>query len=126
MSILIFTVGALGYGLMEILFRGFTHWSMLLTGGACTLTLYYLNQQFKDLPLIMKAVGATLVILFYEFCVGLVVNLWFGWYVWDYSTEPGNILGQICPTYCLLWLALCISVLLISKGLYYGYQRLKL
>ena len=26
-----------------------------------------------------------------------IVNLAFGWNVWNYSGLPGNLLGQICP-----------------------------
>ena len=36
-------------------------------------------------------------------CVGVVVNLWYGWHVWDYSREPGNLLGQICPLFSFIW-----------------------
>ena len=122
MSIFIFAIGALGYGFMEILFRGFTHWTMMLTGGACLLTLYYLNQQFHNKPLVLKALVGALVITVYELAVGIIVNLWFHWNVWDYSLLPGNILGQICPLFTMLWFFLCLGLLLISKGLYYGYR----
>lgn len=122
MSIFIFTIGALGYGLAETLFRGYTHWTMMLTGGACLLTLYYLNQQFNKTPLLLKALGGALIITFYEFSVGLIVNIWYKWDVWDYSLLPGNILGQICPLFTLIWFFLCLGLALISKGLYYGYQ----
>ena len=39
----IFLVGCVSYGMIEILFRGFTHWSMVLTGGACLVSLYYIS-----------------------------------------------------------------------------------
>ncbi|MCI7304280.1 putative ABC transporter permease [Ihubacter massiliensis] len=122
MSIFIFTVGALGYGALEVLFRGFTHWTMMLTGGACLLTLYYLNLQFHKAPLMLKAACGALVITLYEFAVGLIVNLWYHWNIWDYSQMPGNVLGQICPLFTLIWFFLCLGILLISKGLYYGYR----
>ena len=125
MSILIFAIGALGYGLIEILFRGFTHWTMMLTGGACFLTLYYLNQQFNKASILLKAIGGALVITLYEFAVGLIVNLWYHWNIWDYSLLPGNVLGQICPLFTLLWFLLCLGLLAISKGLYYGYQSFR-
>lgn len=122
MSILIFTIGALGYGFLEILFRGYTHWTMMLTGGACLLTLYYLNQQFNKAPVLLKAAAGALIITLYEFAVGLIVNLWFEWNVWDYSLHPGNVLGQICPFFTLIWFFVCIGLALISKGLYYGFR----
>ncbi len=39
--IAIFTFGGVGYAFIEISFRGYTHWSMVLTGGACMLTFYF-------------------------------------------------------------------------------------
>lgn len=118
MSILIFTIGALGYGGLEVLFRGYTHWTMMLTGGACLLTLYYLDQQFNKAPLLLKAAGGALIITIYEFAVGLIVNLWYGWHVWDYSLLPGNILGQVCPLFTVIWFFLCFGLSLVSKGLH--------
>ena len=50
----------------------------------------------------------------YELAVGLIVNVWLGWSVWDYSGETWNILGQICPRYTLYWCAIslpCCAVL---------------
>ena len=122
MSIFIFTIGALGYGLLEVLFRGYTHWTMMLTGGACLLTFYYLDQQFYKVPLLLKAAGGAVIITIYEFAVGLIVNLWYGWHVWDYSLLPGNILGQICPLFTAVWFALCFGLSLIFKGLHYRVQ----
>lgn len=116
MNVIIFLVGSLGYGMLELLFRGYTHWTMMLTGGACLLTLYHLERPFREAPLLLKSAGGALVITIYEFCVGLIVNLWYGWNVWDYSLLPGNILGQICPLFTLLWFVLCLALAFISKG----------
>lgn len=125
MSIFIFTAGALGYGGLEVLFRGYTHWTMMLTGGACLLTLHLLNRQLNQAPLLLKATGGALVMTVYEFAVGLIVNLWYGWHVWDYSLLPGNILGQICPLFTLLWFFLSLGLAIISKGLYYGFRAFR-
>ena len=70
----------------------------------------------------LKAACGALVITLYEFAVGLIVNLWYHWNIWDYSQMPGNVLGQICPLFTLIWFFLCLGILLISKGLYYGYR----
>ena len=35
----IFSTGALGYSLLEILARGYTHWTMTILGGLCLLGL---------------------------------------------------------------------------------------
>ena len=43
MEVLIFIVGAAGYAGVEYLYRGYTHWTMVLTGGACLLAFYCLS-----------------------------------------------------------------------------------
>lgn len=111
---IIFLAGSLVYAMFEIMFRGYTHWTMMLTGGACVLTIYYLNREYKDAPLLFRAIGGTLIIIVFEFFVGLVVNIWFEWDIWDYSDVPGNILGQICPLFSGAWFALSFLLCLIS------------
>lgn len=119
---IIFAIGFVGYGIIEILFRGYTHWSMLLTGGACLLTFYYLNLQYKNTPLVLRAMGGAIVITIYELSVGVIVNLLFHFNVWSYSALPLNFLGQICPLFTFLWFLLCLVLLTISKVLYHTNQ----
>ena len=107
-EITVFILGGMAYGLMEVLFRGHTHWSMVITGGACVLTLYLIMDWTMNLPLVVAALAGAGIITFYEFCVGMLVNVSFGWHVWDYSSMPGNILGQICPLFTGLWFAMCL------------------
>ena len=41
--IVMFLFGGFGYGLIEILWRGRTHWSMVLCGGLCFLVMYLIS-----------------------------------------------------------------------------------
>ena len=107
-EILVFAAGAAAYGLMEVLFRGYTHWTMVLTGGACVLTFYYMLDWIMSVPLPVSALAGAAIITAYEFCVGVLVNMRLGWGVWDYSEMPGNVLGQICPTFSAIWFVLCL------------------
>ena len=38
-----------------------------------------------------------------EFIWGLVLNVWLGLGLWDYSEMWGNVMGQICPLFSLAW-----------------------
>jgi len=107
-EILVFAVGAGAYGLIEILFRGHTHWSMLITGGACCLTFYLILDRLMSMNLVWAAFTGALIITCYEFFVGLIVNVRFGMAVWDYSRMSGNIMGQICPAFSAAWFGLCL------------------
>ncbi len=114
-EITVFILGAAAYGMMEILFRGYTHWTMLITGGACVLTLYYLQDWLMGMPLVLAALAGAVIITGYEFFVGVMVNLRFGLNVWDYSSMPGNVLGQICPTFTAIWFAMCLIFFSLIK-----------
>ena len=112
---IVFSIGAAAYGLIEILFRGHTHWTMVLTGGACVLTLYYLSGWLLSMPLILSALAGAMIITCYEFFVGVMVNLKFNWHVWDYSSQPGNVLGQICPAFTALRFIMCLVFFSVIK-----------
>ena len=55
------------------------------------------------MPLIRQQLIAASGITAIEFVVGLILNVWLGLNMWDYSNMPGNILGQICPEFMVLW-----------------------
>lgn len=111
MEILIFILGGTAYGMLEILFRGHTHWTMALTGGACVLTIYTLQEWLLSMPLVLGALAGAMIITVYEFCVGYIVNIKLGWQVWDYSSLTGNIMGQICPVFTAAWFCICFLFL---------------
>jgi uncharacterized membrane protein len=111
-EVLVFILGGVSYGMLEILFRGYTHWTMVLTGGACMLTLYTLEGWLLSMPLLLGAAAGALIITSYEFAVGYIVNVRLGWQVWDYSGLAGNIMGQVCPIFTFAWF--CISLLFLG------------
>ena len=112
-----FWMGGIGYGMIELLWRGETHWSMVLTGGACLLAICRVNKLLKSKHILIRAGVSALVITAVELAVGLLVNCWWGMNVWDYSGMFGNVLGQICPLYSFLWFLLCIPISAVLKGL---------
>lgn len=119
-ELVVFILGGLTYGCMEMLFRGHTHWSMVVTGGACVLTFYLLYGWLTTIPLVLAALAGAAIITAYEFAVGMIVNVQLGWQVWDYSQIPGNILGQICPLFTGAWFVVCFlffaAVRIMSGG----------
>lgn len=117
MGLMVFLFGAAGYSTMEYLFRGYTHWSMALTGGACLLAFYYYAKSSRRSSLIVKALAGAGIFTVFEFSVGLVVNIWYHWHVWDYSGQSGNIMGQICPLFSFIWFVLCLSILVVHRNI---------
>ena len=102
----VFALGSILYGLTEILWRGWTHWTMLLCGGICFTLMYLVSG--SELSLVKKWLLSTCIITTVEFVAGCIVNLRLHWQVWDYSSLPFNLLGQICPRFFLMWFALSI------------------
>ena len=109
-------VGGVIYVALELAWRGRSHWTMFILGGVCFAALGLINEVFPwDMPLWWQIVIGACLITALEFMTGCVVNLWLGWTVWDYSSLPGNILGQICPQYCLLWLPVSLAAVLVVE-----------
>lgn len=101
----VFAIGAALYSAVEILWRGFTHWTMGLAGGICLCGIYTVNEKTCKSRLGKLALCAALITVV-EFIFGLVVNVLLKLNVWDYSERRFNILGQICPLYTVLWFLL--------------------
>lgn len=115
-----FHLGGACYGFLEILWRGYTHVSMLLVGGLCFWLLVCISKTRCNF--VLKCVLGGLCVTALEFFAGCIVNLWLGLNVWDYSAEPCQFLGQVCLRFSLLWCGLCAVILLcvsISKTVYF-------
>lgn len=110
----IYCVGALLYSGIEIAFRGFTHWTMALTGGLAYLLIYITSFRIKTKGLFIRCLTGCGIITTLEFIVGCIVNRKYHMNVWDYSQRAGHILGQICPLFCFIWFLLCIPAVLLS------------
>lgn len=116
-NLCVFSLGGAIYCIIEILFRGFTHWSMGIAGGLALLGIYKGNRKFKHMNIFKKCFLGALYITGIEFVIGIIVNKIFKMNVWDYSAKPFNIMGQICPIFTLVWFFLCFPACFICKGL---------
>ena len=99
---LLFYLGGMLYCGLELLWRGRTHGSMFLLGGACFLILGRVGA--LRMNLIARAVLGGVLITVGELVVGLLVNR--GFQVWDYRSMPMNFCGQICLPYTMFWMML--------------------
>lgn len=90
MESLLFFIGGRLYTWIEILWRGYTHFSMFILGGGGFVVLGLLNEY--KIPwhwcLLRQSVVGACIITGLEFLTGCIVNLWLGWGVWDYSDLP--------------------------------------
>lgn len=119
-EILLWMIGGAAYVGIEILWRGYSHWTMFVLGGICFICLGLINELISwCMPIWKQVLIGTAIITAAEFVVGCVVNLWIGWNVWDYSSVPFNILGQICVPYMLLWIPVSLGGIVLDDYLRY-------
>lgn len=111
-----FLLGGGAYILIELFWRGRSHFSMMIAGG---LSFSLLHGIFSGVgqtwPLVAKLFCGSLVITSVEFLTGAVVNIRLKWNVWDYAARPYSLYGQICLAYSLTWGLLTLPVLLASR-----------
>ncbi len=112
-----FSFGAIGYGALELLWRGRTHWSMLIAGGLSFLGLKEIGQKMKNSGLVKKALAGSLIITSIEFFFGFLFNIILKKNVWDYSKLPFNFKGQVCARYSILWGILSIIIIPVALAL---------
>lgn len=113
-------VGGAVYVLLELAWRGRSHWTMFVLGGLCFIGLGLINEVLPwDMPLWEQAAFGVLLITVLEFFTGCVVNLMLGWEVWDYSGLPWNILGQVSLKYSALWLPVSLAGIVLDDCLRY-------
>lgn len=111
----LFALGGGGYAALEVLWRGYTHWSMAVTGGTVFIGLSGLRTLLADVPLSRRCAAGAACITTAELLVGLTVNRWLQLNVWDYSRERMNFAGQICLKYAALWYLLSAPAMEIGQ-----------
>lgn len=98
-----FCVGGVLYNLIEICWRGYTHWSMFVLGGLCFQVIGGIHDRFADRKPLFRCTLCAAAVTTLEFACGCLVNLNWHLNVWDYSSMPLNIKGQVCLLYSALW-----------------------
>lgn len=108
----LFLIGGLIYLAIELLWRGYSHPSMFILGGICFVFVGLINQVLpRNTGILWQSlIGATFITAA-EFITGLIVNVWLGLHVWDYSSLPLNLMGQVSLLYFFLWIALSAAAI---------------
>ena len=114
---IIFLIFGLIYIIIELLYRGHTHYSMFIVGGICGVLIGLINDNTPDMPRLPQCILGAIIITIIELLTGLFLNVYLGLNVWDYSNQPLNFMGQICPQFCIIWCILSILVIRIDDWL---------
>lgn len=116
----LFIIGGVVYYSMEMLFRGYSHYSMAILGGICFIACGLLNELLSwDTSLLLQGLIGSGIITVLEFLTGVLVNMILHLNVWDYSNMPLNVLGQICLPFSLLWVIIAIGAIILDDYIRY-------
>ena len=100
---------------MEVFYRGYSHWTMFLLAGCVFVLIGLLNEiwEWED-NLIWQVLTGTFIATVGEYITGYIVNIKLGWDIWDYSNMWGNLNGQICPAFILLWIPISLLAIVVD------------
>ena len=113
------------YLLIELAWRGYTHWSMLPLAAVIFVCAGLIDERENPPPFWAQVIIGAAIATALELAAGLILNVWLGLGVWDYSHLPGNLWGQICPQFTLAWAALMIVSIKLENFMHKIAERLR-
>lgn len=115
LSMLLWFWGGTVYFLLEVIWKTTARepwrisWTMLVVAILLTVAVERCGEQLPwAVPLWLQALACAALVTAVELAAGLILNVWLGLGVWDYSDLPGNFMGQICPQFFGVWFVMCL------------------
>ncbi len=114
----LFTIGGVGYVLLETIWRGYSHITMFFAGGLSFLFIEIMDIRLgKRVGNFVKCLLGSGIITGIELLFGCIFNLHYKMNVWDYSNLPIHLWGQISPLISVVWGLLTLPVLYLGRGI---------
>ena len=127
LSMLLWTWGSAAYFLLEVVYKSIREeperisWTMLVLAALLCVPIERAGAELPwECPLWAQAVSCAALVTVVEFFAGLLLNVRLGLGIWDYSHLPGNILGQVCPQFFLIWWVLCLVFIPVFDWMRYA------
>ena len=117
--LILFVIGGVAYVCIELLARGFSHWTMFVVGGLCFFLVGAINEVTPKMALVKQMVLSCVIITAIEFLSGCILNIGLGLDIWDYSDEFGNLFGQICLKHSCYWFLLSLVGIVLDDYIRY-------
>lgn len=123
-SVVLWLFGGAVYFLCEVIFKSATgrpqsiSWTMLVLAAIICIPLDRANEAMGwDTPLWRQAVTGGLCITAVELGAGILLNIWLRLDIWDYSSCWGNLWGQICLKWTLIWCCVAAAGIVVFDWL---------
>lgn len=127
LSMLLWTWGGTVYFFMEVAYKTLLgkpeaiSWTMLALSVLLCIPVERCGAELPwSCPLWLQSLCCAALVTTVELLTGLVLNVWLGLGVWDYSHLPFNLFGQVCPQFALLWWGLCLTFIPVFDWLRYA------
>ena len=116
----LFIIAGISYYFIEIIYRGYSHFSMIIVGGICFVLIGAINEfSNKEVPLLLQMILAVLIVDTIELISGIIINKVLLLNVWDYSNLRFNLLGQISLRSSIAWFFLSLLAIYMDDLLRY-------
>ena len=101
--LILLLIGGAAYYCIELLARGFSHWTMFIVGGICFVLIGIINEITPKISIVWQMILSSVIITVVELVSGCILNIWLGLGIWDYSGQTFNLLGQISLKHSIYW-----------------------
>ena len=98
----LFLFGAVGYPLLELLYRRRTHYTMAIAGGLSAWLIGRIRR--LRVSFLCRCMLGGLCVTGVEYLCGRIWNR--DYRIWDYRRTPLNLQGQVCLPFTLAWCGL--------------------
>lgn len=125
-NVVLFCVGGLVYGLIEVIYRQKTYPLMILCGGIAIVLLDKINDHISwDMDILLQGCIGSALITGMEFIIGNLSLAGVLPKMWDYSNVWMNYKGIICLPFSLIWIVLSICAIMLADAInYYIFDEL--
>ena len=125
-NVVLFGVGGIGYGIIEIIYRFRTYPLMIICGGIAILILDKINNYISwDMDILLQGCIGSAIITGMEFIIGNLSLAGVLPKMWDYSNVWLNYKGIICLPFSLIWIVLSICAIMLADAInYYIFDEL--
>lgn len=87
---------------------------MIFLGGIVSVLIGLINEITPNMRMWKQMLLGTILITVFEFILGYILNIKLGLGIWDYSSIPFNIMGQICLPFSFLWFVLSYFIIMLD------------
>lgn len=118
--IILGNIGGIIYVCIELLYRGYSHWTMYLVSAISFILIGLINEYISwDMKIWKQMLIGSCIVTIIEFLSGYIINIVLGWHIWDYSNLPLNIMGQVCLPFSIIWFFISLIAIIADDYLRY-------